>query len=146
MGKVVAIGISEKSGNEIINVNKVDALMGKGLAEDRHCKENNDQRCQITMIEIEKINQYNKLNKTSIPAIKFRRNIVTENINLNNLIGKEFFIGKVKIKAHDQCKPCKNLQDDLKQNNIVKEFLNSGGLRCEILSNGQIIIGDLIKI
>ena len=51
----------------------------------------------------------------------------------------------MKVKAHDLCQPCKELQDKLKQENFVKKLLNRGGLRCEILTNGKIFIGDEIK-
>ena len=52
----------------------------------------------------------------------------------------------MKLKAIDLCRPCKNLQEILRQNNIIKEFLKKGGLRCEILNNGIINVGDLIKV
>ena len=60
-------------------------------------------------------------------------------------VGKDFFIGSVKLKAHDLCRPCKYLQESLKQKNIIKEFLLKGGLRCEILTSGEIFINDIIK-
>ena len=145
MGKVLEIGISENKSNKIVNVNKVEAIKGKGLIGEKHFKEDNKKRGQITLIEIENINHYNKITGTQIPAINFLRNIVTEGIRLNVLIGEEFFIGKVKVKAHDLCKPCKYLQDKLKLNNFIKEFWHKGGLRCEILTNGKINVGDIIK-
>ena len=144
MGKVLKIGISENNSNKIVNVNDVEAIKGKGLVNERHFKENNEKRCQITLIEIENINHYNKITGTTIPAINFLRNIVTEGTQLNELVGKEFFIGLVKLKAHDLCRPCKYLQESLHQKNIVKEFLLTGGLRCEILSSGKIYINDQI--
>ena len=143
-GKVVKIGISKKKGNKIVNLNEVKAIKGKGLLNERHFKENNEKRCQITLIEIENINHYNKITGTTIPAINFLRNIVTEGIRLNELVGQEFFIGSVKLKAHDLCRPCKYLQESVQQKNIVKEFLHTGGLRCEILSSGKIYINDQI--
>ena len=144
LGKVVKIGISKNKGNKIVNLNAVEAIKGKGLVNERHFKENNEKRCQITLIEIENINHYNKITGTTIPAINFLRNIVTEGTRLNELIGKEFFIGLVKLKAHDLCRPCKYLQESLQKKNIVKEFLLTGGLRCEILSSGKIYINDQI--
>ena len=144
MGKVLEIGISENKSSKIVNVNEVEAIKGKGLVGEKHFKENNKKRIQITLIEIENINYYNKITGTKIPAIKFLRNIVTEGMRLNVLVGKEFFIGKVKVKAHDLCRPCKNLQESLQQKNIVKELLYTGGLRCEILSSGKIFINDQI--
>ena len=144
MGKVLEIGISENKSNKIVNVNEVEAIKGKGLVGEKHFKENNKKRIQITLIEIENINHYNKITGTQIPAINFLRNIVTEGIRLNVLVGKEFFIGKVKVRAHDLCRPCKYLQESVQQKNTVKELLHSGGLRCEILSSGKICVDDQI--
>ena len=146
MGKVLEIGISESKSNKIVNVNDIEAIKGKGLVGEKHFKKDNNKRCQITLIEIENINHYNKITETTIPAINFLRNIVTERIQLNVLTGKEFFIGAVKVKAHDLCKPCKNLQESLQQKNTVKELLHTGGLRCEILSSGKIFIDDIIRV
>ena len=144
MGKVLKIGISENKSNKIVNVNEVEAIKGKGLIGEKHFKEDNKKRSQITLIEIENINYYNKITGTKILAINFLRNIVTEGIRLNVLVGKEFFIGKVKVRAHDLCRPCKNLQESFQQKNTVKELLYTGGLRCEILSSGKIFINDQI--
>ena len=144
MGKVILIGISKDHGSPIANVRSVEAIKGKGLVGEKHFKENNEKRKQITLIEIENINHYNKITGTAIPAVNFLRNIVTEGIQLNVLFGKEFFIGTVKVKAHDLCRPCKYLQESVHQKNTVKELLYTGGLRCEILSSGKICVDDQI--
>jgi len=130
MSKVLKIGISKNFGDKMQTVDNAEAIAGKGLVNDRHFKQNNKNKCQITLIEIENINYYNQISETKIP---------------NELVSKEFFIGKVKVKAHDLCRPCKYLQELLKRNNIIKEFLRKGGLRCEILTNGKIFAGDKIK-
>jgi len=154
MGKVYEIGISKNKNNQrmlgsclfpVISVNEIEVILGKGIVGDRYFLENNEKRKQITLIEIENIDFYNKISQTNIPAIKFRRNIITKDIRLNDLLNKEFFVGKIKLKAHDLCRPCKPLQESLNQKNLVKNFLTKGGLRCEILSNGKISIGDIIK-
>ncbi len=145
MSKVIGIAISEKPKGAIRSVNNVKAIAGKGLVNEYHFKNNNDKRCQITLIEIENINYYNHKYGVSIPSIDFRRNIITEGIQLNELVGSEFSIGKVKVKAHDLCRPCKYLQESLKQKNIIREFLQKGGLRCEILTDGEIFVDDKIK-
>jgi len=145
MGKVVEIGIADSKGDQIKNVNKVEALKGKGLLNDRKCRENNQKECQITLIEIENINYFNNKYKSNILPIDFRRNIITKNVKLNDMVGKDFFIGNVKLKAHDLCRPCKYLQEKIKQDSFVKEFLFRGGLRCEILTNGTISVDDIIK-
>jgi len=145
MGQVIEIGISKIKGNKIENVSKIEAVKGKGLLNDRKFQENNQKERQVTLIEIENIIHFNTISQTKILPIDFRRNIITKGIKLNDLLGKEFFVGKIKLKAHDLCKPCKYLQDKLKQSNFIKEFMYTGGLRCEILNSGTINVGDIIK-
>ena len=146
MSKVLEIGIAENTGSKMLNVSSVEALAGKGLLNDRKFMNDNNNKSQLTFIEIENINYVNKILVSKIPAINFRRNIITQGVNLNDLNGKEFFVGPVKIKAHDLCRPCKYLQQLLNQKDLMKELLFKGGLRCEILISGKISIGDIIKI
>ena len=146
MAKVLLLGISSLKGGSIKEMKSVDAIKGKGLLNDRKMRENNDKKCQLTLIEIENINYYNKISNSSIAPLNFRRNIVTEGIQLNELINKEFSIGSVKVKGHDLCRPCKYLQELLGQKNLVKELIQKSGLRCEILSSGKIFMNDIIKI
>ena len=145
MPKIIEIAVSENPRGQMKSVHNVEAIAGKGLVNDYHFKNNNEKRCQITLIEIENINYFNKISGTTIPPIEFRRNIITAGIKLNDLIGKEFLIGEVKVKAHDLCRPCKYLQESLKQKNLVKELLHKAGLRCEILTSGKIFVGNKIK-
>ena len=149
MAEVEKICFTEKFGNKMISVSSVEVKSNKGIVKDRYFKENNDKDLQITLIELENINYFNKKSKTNIPYIDFRRNIITKEIELNKLVGKEILIGNVKIKGHRLCDPCKYLQDKLKQKNIFKNlsyFYKRGGLRCEIRSNGKISVNDKIKI
>ena len=145
MPKVTEIAISKNFRKAMKNANSVEAIAGKGLLNDRHFKEKNEKKSQITLIELENINYYNQITGTSILPKDFRRNIITEGIRLNELVGSEFFIGEVRVKAHDLCRPCKYLQESLKQKNIIKEFLLKGGLRCEILTSGKISVNNEIK-
>jgi len=146
MSKVMLLGISNLKGGTIKEMKSVEAVKGKGLLNDRKLKENNDKKSQLTLIEIENINYYNKISNSSIKPLNFRRNIVTEGVKLNKLINREFLIGNVSVKGHDLCRPCKYLQESLSQKNFVKDFMFKGGLRCEILSSGKIFVNDIIKI
>ena len=82
MSQVIQIGIHESRGDKVRAMDKVEAVKGKGLVNNRHFKENNEKKSQITLIEIENINYYNKISKTQIPSINFRQNIVTSSIKL----------------------------------------------------------------
>ena len=146
MSKIIEIGITKESNKEIEKVKFIEVVAGKGIKGDRYFNDINEERKQLTLIESENIDNYNKAFNTNFIYLEFRRNLVTQNIQLNDLIGKTLIVGEIKIKAHDLCRPCKNLQEKLGKDNIIKEFLRRGGLRCEILNSGNIRIGDDIKI
>ena len=146
VNKVFKIGISKKNGEKIDEINEIEVLFGKGIVGDRHFHDSNNHKGQITLIEKENIDYYNNKYKTEISYIDFRRNIVTEGIELNNLNKKEIEIGTVKIFPYQLCRPCLHLEQMVNGKDILKEFLRRGGLRCEVLVSGKIKIGDKIRI
>ena len=146
MSEVYKIGITNKNNQQIEEVNSIDVLANQGVLGDRHFNEFNDPYNQLSLIESENIDYYNIKYGLNIPYIDFRRNIITKGIQLNDLVGKKFQIGKVELEGIDLCRPCKHLSEILQQDNIIKEFLRRGGLRCQILSSSSIEVGNKIKV
>ena len=144
MAEVFKIGITQNNNKNIKEVNSVELIANKGIVGDRYFKDFSDPMSQLTLIESENIDDYNKRYNWNIHYLDFRRNIVTKDIKLNDYIDKKILIGKVEVEVIDLCRPCRFLQEKLNKNNIIKEFLRKGGLRCRILSSGNIKIGDLI--
>ena len=146
MSEVYKIGISDKNNQKIKEVNSINVLANQGVLGDRHFKEFNDPYNQLSLIESENIDYYNKKFGLNIAYIDFRRNIITKGIRLNDLIGKKFLVGEVELEGIDLCRPCRHLCELLDQDNIIKEFLRRGGLRCQILSSSSIEVGNKIKV
>ena len=146
MSRVIRLGIAKNNNQKIQEVEKIQLLPGKGVVGDRHFHENNDARCQVTLIESENIDYYNNKFKTNYSYIDFRRNVVTQGIQLKELVGKKLLIGNVEVQGHDLCRPCKHLEKTLKGQDIIKEFFRRGGLRCEIIKLGNVNLGDEIKV
>ena len=146
MSEVYKIGISNKNNQQIKEVNSIEVLANRGVLGDRHFNEFNDPYNQLSLIESENIDYYNNKYGLNIPYIDFRRNIITKGVKLNDLVGKKFQIGKVELEGIDLCRPCRHLSEVLDQDNIIKEFLRRGGLRCQILSSSSIEVGNKIKL
>ena len=144
MSKVLKLGISSDYNKEIEEVVSIEVLANKGVIGDRHFKDFNDPYCQLSLIESENIDYYNLKYGLNIPYVNFRRNIVTKGVRLNELVGKKLQIGNVELEGIDLCRPCRHLTEVLDQNNILREFIRKGGLRCQILSSSTINIGDKI--
>ena len=146
MSEVFKIGISNKNNQKIKDVNSIDVLANQGVLGDRHFKEFNDPYNQLSLIESENIDYYNIKYGLNIPYLDFRRNVVTKGIQLNDLVGKKILVGSVEVEGIDLCRPCRHLSEVLGQDNIIKEFLKRGGIRCQVLSSSSIKVGDKIKV
>ena len=146
MGKIEAINITNISEGNTFYVNQAILEKGKGIVNDRYYENFKEKKEQVTLIDLEDINNFNIQIKQNIEAKDFRRNIIVSGINLNELIDKKIKINKVTLKIHEICQPCKYLQDRLKTPGLVKMLLNKSGVRAEILSSGSLSVGDDIKI
>ena len=146
MAEVLKLGIAENSNQPIKEVKSIEVLANKGIVGDRHFQEFNDPYNQLSLIESENIDYYNTKFGLNIPYLDFRRNVITKGIQLNDLVGKKLSIGTVEIEAIDLCRPCRHLTEMLNQDNVLKEFLRKGGIRCQILSSSDINVGDKIEI
>ena len=146
MSKVLKLGITSNNNKKIKDVKTIEVIENKGVIGDRHFNDFNDPYCQLTLIESENIDYYNSKYGLNFSYLEFRRNIITKGIQLNDLVGKKFLIGKVKVEGIDFCRPCRHLSETLNQNNIIKEFIRRGGLRCQILTSSKIEVGDKIIV
>ena len=146
MSEVYKLGISVNNNKPINEVSSINVSANKGVVGDRHFKEFNDPYNQLTLIESENIDYYNIKYSLNIPYVDFRRNIITKGIKLNDLVGRKILIGKVQLEGIDLCRPCRHLSEVLGHENIIKEFLRKGGIRCQILTTSSIKISDEISL
>ena len=146
MGKIEAINITNMSEDNTFYVNQAVLEKGKGIVNDRYYGNYKEKKEQVTLINLEEINNFNNQIKQNTDAKDFRRNIIVSGISLNKLINKKIKINKVTLKIHEICQPCKYLQNRLKIPSLVKMLVNKSGVRAEILTSGSLSVGDTIKI
>ena len=146
MSEILKLGISSKNNLPISEIDSIQVIANKGVVGDRHFNEFNDPYNQLSLIESENIDYYNIKYGLNIPYVDFRRNIITKGIKLNDLVGKKILVGKVQLEGIDLCRPCRHLSEVLGHENIIKEFLRKGGIRCQILTTSSIKISDKISL
>ena len=73
-----------------------------------------------------------------------RRNVLTRGVEINELIGAEFLLGPVRLRAHRITQPCLYLEKLLDQPGLYRRLWNNSGISCEILSDGISKPGDFI--
>ena len=103
----------------------------------------------IALTGIEEANQ--ELEASGLSAYlasEVRRNIVIEDMSsddLNQLIGKEFSLGFIRLRATELCIPCERPAKLSDKSNFLSAFKNRGGIRAQILDSGEVRVGDQLK-
>ena len=146
MGKIKAINISNLGGENTFYVNQAILMKNKGIINDRYYGNFNKNYEQVTLIESEKIDNFNKEIKKKVDYKDFRRNIITSGIDLNKTINKKIQINNIILRIHELCQPCRYLQKKLKIKNLVKLLAFKSGVRAEIIKSGEVSTYDKIII
>jgi MOSC domain-containing protein YiiM len=121
---------------------------GRGLVGDRYADGTGtfsqpQRRGQdLTLIESESLDCL-AADGLSVGMADARRNIVTRGINLNELIGHHFTIGAVTCYGSRLAEPCAHLER-LTSRGVLRALVHRGGIRADVLADGEIRIGDTI--
>ena len=146
MGKIEFINITNTSNNKTYYINQAYLEKYKGIVNDRYYDCYKDKKEQVTLINLEEIDTFNKNIRKKVDYKDFRRNIIISGINLSNYINKKIIIQNAVLKIHELCQPCNYLQKKLGISSLVKILVNKSGVRAEIISSGFISVGDKINI
>ncbi len=147
MAEIIGVYTCCATGEETVERASVEARAGCGLVGDRYYREHIDggNKNAITLQSIEAIEACNHQLHTSFAPSAFRRNLITSGIELNDLLGRKFYVGDVLLFAWELCQPCDYLQKML-QAEVLTGMLDRGGLRAEILQGGEIKPGMMIEV
>jgi hypothetical protein len=151
-GDVIGIYISEVKTGPMQSVVAATALPGRGLQGDRYAAKTGTftprsdrlRGYDLTLIESEVLDRVTFSDGTNLTAAEARRNVVTRGIDLNALVGQEFTIGSVRVVGQRLCEPCVHLQR-LTRPGVIAGLVHQGGLRADILTDGEIRLGDPIE-
>jgi MOSC domain-containing protein YiiM len=142
MATVEAIFVASKHGEAMQALDAVQVKTGKGIVGDRYQGPSpREPGINITLIEAEAIALAATELDMDISPCAPRRNIVTRGIRLNDLVGRDFRIGSIHLRGIELCDPCSKLGKNLATpenpaHKVVRAFVQRGGLRAAVLSNG----------
>ena len=151
-GTVAAIALAEQATGDMYTVDHAKALANRGLAGDRYAAKagtftpaNDTARgYDLTLIEAEALDSLTLPEGGSLGYAEARRNVVTRGIDLNALVGRRFRVGNVECLGQRLCEPCSHLER-LTTKGALRGLIHRGGLRADVLSDGEIGNGDLVE-
>ena len=138
------------------SIESVEALEGVGLTGDRYArregfwtggvrKDGGAESRDVTLIEAEELERLAGESGITLAPGASRRNLTIRGIRLNDLVGKEFWIGGVLARATELCEPCTHLVA-LTGKPVLKPLTHRAGVRADLLSSGPIKVGDAVRV
>jgi MOSC domain-containing protein YiiM len=122
----------------LLEVNQVECVAGRGLRGDRFFDYKDDYKGQITFFAWEVLEElWRELGVQGRSPGASRRNVITEGVDLNTLIGVRFEIQGVRFLGTEECRPC-GWMDQAFKPGAEKWLKGRGGLRARILTEGTL--------
>ena len=146
-GRVEAIFLTAEHGELPAPVDRVRARAGRGLEGNRYYWDDGaaPPGRAVTLIASEAVEAVANEGDVSVEPAATRRNVLTRGIDVNALVGKRFRIGSVECEGVELCEPCQTLEA-MTQPGVIKAFVHRGGLNADILSDGEISVGDAVTV
>lgn len=150
-GTLVGIFIAPAARAAMISVAEVCAVPGRGLEGDRYFhaagtfSPKHAPDAELTLIESEAIEALARERSIALTPADSRRNLVTRGVSLNDLVGREFMVGDVRVLGDRLCEPCSHLRRLTGERELVEALRHRGGLRARILAKGTLRVGDPIR-
>jgi MOSC domain-containing protein len=143
-GTLEGIFVSPSAGEPTRSLERAHARAGRGLEGDRHVTGDGTfpsglPGSALTLIEAEVCESFDPV----LGPDEHRRNLVTRGIDLNALVGVEFSIGTLRCRGMRLCEPC-TVAQRYASRPVLRALVHRGGLRADILDDGQIAVGDRV--
>ena len=121
-----------------IEVSMIECVAGHGVRGDRFFDYKEDYKGQITFFSLEVFDELcGTLEVQDCSPAFVRRNVMTRDADLNELIGQDFEVQGVRFHGTGECRPCYWMDRAIAPG--AEEFLKGrGGLRARILTNGEL--------
>lgn len=149
-GTVVSIHVTPASEDPMTSLTEVRAVAGQGLEGDRYFRKTGTysnrpgRDREVTLIEAEAIQALEREQGIRISVGDARRNLVTQGVAVNHLVGRDFWVGTVLLHGLRLCEPCAHLSK-LLGTNVVPGLIHRGGLRAAIRTTGTVRVGEPIR-
>ena len=151
MGTVKAIFVAAEREAPLEARDEVRAVPGRGLEGDRYFAKagtystSDGPHREVTFIESEAIAAAERDEDLRIRPELTRRNILTEGVALNHLVGREFRVGALRFQGIRLCEPCRHMEALSGVPGARKALVHRGGLRAQILDEGVLRVGDEVR-
>lgn len=146
MNTIERIFTRPPGGGATVEHRSVQVVAGAGIEGDRYFGAHDEPGQNLTLVEAEEIERFLADRGRPHDLSVTGRNLVCRGVRLNELVGREFRIGAVRLRGVELCEPCLTLGevlagDGLAPHEVVRAFVRRAGLRADVLAGGDIEVG-----
>lgn len=146
MARVTDLFVTDAGSEPMRSVDRVEAVEG-GLRGDRYCEGRGHYTpfdvCEVTLIASEAIDHITDEFGLSLAAGQHRRNVVTEGVDLHDLLEHRFRVGSATLKGTRPRPPCSHVEQLADEAGVARALGDGrGGICADVLDPGEIGVGD----
>jgi hypothetical protein len=144
----LAIAPAAEAGMQVVTAAR--AVAGRGLEGDRYARgagtfsprAGHRPGYELTLIAAEVVDELTARDAT-LDFAATRRNVLTRGLDVNALVGRDFRIGDVRCRGLRLAEPCAHLER-LAGPGLLRPLISRGGVRADILTDGDVRVGDTV--
>jgi MOSC domain-containing protein YiiM len=134
---VVALHVSKANRQPLVPLERVNALLERGLEGDRHAKPNS--RRSVLLMEQEVLDEF------GLPPGAVREQVTVRGLALNDLVfGARLHVGGAVFEVVGPCAPCERM--DEVQPGLRDRLARRRGRFVRVVTAGSLAVGDAITV
>jgi MOSC domain-containing protein YiiM len=146
-GRVAGLWVAARAREPMAALRSARLMAGLGVDGDRYAVRRGTwsgyppQEQQLTLIAREGLEAFALQAGEPLRPELTRRNVLTEGVALDELIGERFLVGTALCRGIKACEPCRHLER-LTGRTLLRALAGRGGINAEVLEGGRVSVGS----
>ena len=151
MGRVTRLWVTPAEAEPMAAVESVRAVADRGLEGDRYFRGtgyySGFDECEVTLVDAAALETVRDETGIDITDGRHRRNLVTEGVDLRDLLDTRFRIGDAVLVGTRPRPPCAHVEDVADEEGVAAALGDDrGGICARVETTGAIAVGDAIEV
>ena len=143
MGRVAGIARRDAKRAPMETLDSADITVETGVANDSRGRPG---KRQVTLLSLRDWQAVCRLLGRDIPWTVRRSNILIDEFDLPKEAGRIIAIGDVRLRTAVEIDPCNRMDEQVEGLTAALQADWRGGVGCEVLTGGRIMVGDVVSI
>jgi MOSC domain-containing protein YiiM len=151
MARVTALFLAPAGSEPMERVDSLEAVADRGLRGDRYFNGQGYYApydvCQVTLLASEALGEIAREFDIDLSAGQHRRNVVTEGVDVHDLLGHRFRVGDALLEGTRPRPPCAHVEELADQSGVSRALKEGrGGICADVVESGEVAVDDGIEV